>query len=165
MNMISKIYKYITGGYDKRAIPRISLAKKSINPVEESINPVEYFVKTKYIKGLRNTNGGCVIDFGARDYHYGKFKIGDFEFESDIFSKYEIEYLNQFRHTEIPSGLSIKSAVNLTDLMFTYGVKITASNGLSIFVQGRHTELYKRVWHCLEYQAYLQFPEIFTDKN
>ena len=149
--MIDKIYKYITVGYNKRAIPSVAIEVGSINPVE-------HFVKTKVISGKRET---CGFWRG-----YGRFKIRDFEFESKIFSECEIEYINQVKDPEIPNGINIKSI----DCMFCdnwsqhSSVNATLSNGIKVEIEGRRTKLYKRVWHCLEYQAYLQFPELFTDK-
>ena len=152
--MIDKIYKYITGGYDKRVIPSVAFKVRSINPVE-------HFVKTKSISGRRNVS---YCHFGLAPNYMKEFKIGSFEFITKKCSKYEIEYINQVEYAEIPNGLNIRSIKRIVDSLFKYGVEIKISNGLCMFIEGRHTEIYKRVWHCLEYHAYLKYPELFTDK-
>jgi len=152
--MIDKIYKYITGGCDKRVIPRVAFKVRSINPVE-------HFVKTKSISGRRNVS---YCHFGLAFDYMKKFNIGSFKFTTKKCSKYEIEYINQVKYAEIPNGLNIRSIKKIVDSLFIYGVEIQTSNGLCVFIQGRRTEIYKRVWHCLEYQAYQQHPELFTDK-
>ncbi len=156
--MISKICKYIRNFYDKKDVKMEVQVQKLENT---NINPVEEFVRTKRINGHCNANRTSITIFG--DEIYSDYRIGAYSFNSKKFSSNEIEYLNQAKYHEIPDGLTIKVAIKLIDDLFTYGVEIKLSNGLKVFIQGRNNELYKRVWDCLKYQAYLQYPELFID--
>ena len=160
--MIDTIYKYIKGGYDKRATPRVAIEVGIINPVEN-------FVKTKSIKGDRNTYNSVVF---VDNKYRNRFKIGSLIFEAKIFSENEIDYINQVKYAEIPNAIKIKSINCLTDNIPSIGngwlqnslVGVELSNGVQAQIKGSNTEIYKRVWHYLEYQAYLKYPELFTDK-
>ncbi len=156
--MISRICKYIKGFYDKKD------TKIQVQKLENTnISPVEEFVRTKRIDGRCHIMGYTCTFF---DSIYEEYKIGGYLFNPKKFSSNEIKYLNQVKYPEIPDGLTIKDAIGLFDRYDSVGAEIKASNGLTVIIEvikGENNELYKRVWDCLKYQAYLQYPELFIN--